>query len=67
MLNFYKQKSEDQTLPLSERNTYAEMYAKLARKGGLEEAKKKVAEENARDAQMAEVEDDSCSGGACKI
>ena len=67
MLEFYKQKAEDENISEKERAVYREAYNKLARRGGLEELKKEVAEQNARDAQKAEVEDESCSGGGCKI
>lgn len=67
MLDFYKRKAEDTTLSEKERKTYRDMYNRLARDGGLEELKAQVAEENAREAEKAEVEDSDCAGGSCKI
>jgi len=67
MLEFYKQKAEDESLSEKERENYRKAYADLARRGGLADLKTKVAKENARDAERAEVEDESCGSGGCKI
>ncbi len=67
MIDFYRTKANDMSLPESERETYAKQVAMMESKSAMEEQKRIIKEQREFDLALAELEDEGCSGGACRI
>lgn len=67
MFEFYQKKANDMSLPEPEREQYAKMAKAMMNKEEADELKKKIKAEQEEEAKLAEVEDEGCAGGACKI
>jgi hypothetical protein len=67
MLEFYKQKMNDESLDAGERAVYAEMYEKMASKEEAAKLKAEIETQRQKDLAAAEKEDEGCEGGGCKI
>ena len=67
MIDYYRAKANDISIPESERANYARQVAMMEDKAVMEEQKLRVKEQQAFDLALAEIEDSGCSGGACKI
>lgn len=67
MLEYYIKQSLNMKLAESEREQYSKMADKMSDKVKAQKLKDQIKRENEAALMIAEVEDDSCSGGACKI
>ena len=67
MLEYYIRQSLNMGLSESEREQYSKMADKMSDKVKAQKLKDQIKRENDAALMMAEVEDDSCAGGACKI
>ena len=67
MIDYYRAKANDMSLSEFERANYARQVQLMEDKAAMEEQKRRVKEQQAFDRALAELEDDGCSGGACKI
>lgn len=67
MIDYYRAKANDMSLSESERANYARQVAMMESKAAMEEQKRRIKEQQAFDLALAELEDEGCAGGACKI
>lgn len=67
MIDYYRTKANDMSLPESERANYARQVRFMESKAAMEEQKRRIKEQQAFDLALAELEDEGCSGGACRI
>lgn len=67
MIDYYRAKASDMSLPESERANYAKQVAMMECKEAVEEQKRRIKEQREFDLALAEIEDEGCSGGACRI
>ena len=67
MLEYYIKQSMNQNLSEAERANYAKMAYKMSDKEKAQAIRDRIKREQEAELILAEVEDDSCAGGACKI
>ena len=67
MIDYYRTKANDMSLPESERANYARQVRLMEDKADIEEQKRRIKEQQACDLSLAEIEDEGCSSGACRI
>ena len=67
MLEYYIKQSMNKNLSEAERDNYAKMADKMSDKVKAQAIRDRIKREQESELMAAEVEDDSCAGGACKI
>ena len=67
MIDYYRAKANDTSISESERANYSRQVRFMESKAAMEEQKRRIKEQQAFDLALAELEDEVCSSGACRI
>lgn len=67
MINYYRAKANDMSLSEFERANYARQVAMMESKEAMLEEQRRIKEQQDFDLELAELEDEGCAGGSCKI